>query len=125
MHRKFETARILVPGPVVETNDEAEIGIISLGSNDGAVQEARSRLAARRIATSYLRLRALPINESVRDFIRSYEKIFVVEANFDGQLHNILLSEEPTQATKLISLAKCDGLSLSARFISEGVAASI
>ncbi len=125
LHRKFETARILVPGPVVDTNDDAEIGIISLGSNDGAVQEARARLAARGIATSYLRLRALPINESVRDFIRSYEKIFVVEANFDGQLHNILTSEEPSQAGKLISLAKCDGLSLSARFISEGVAAGI
>ncbi|MBI3958942.1 MAG: 2-oxoacid:acceptor oxidoreductase subunit alpha, partial [Chloroflexi bacterium] len=125
LRRKFDTARTLAPRPVVDTNDDAEIGIISLGSNDGAVQEARARLAARGIATSYLRLRALPIGESVRDFIRSYEKVFVVEANFDGQLHNILTSEEPTQATKLISLAKCDGLSLSARFIAEGVAAGI
>lgn len=125
LRRKFDTARTLVPGPVVETNNDAEIGIISLGSNDGAVQEARARLAAQGIATSYLRLRALPISESVRGFIRSYEKVFVVEANFDGQLHNILISEEPTQATKLISLAKCDGLSLSARFIAEGISGAI
>ncbi len=125
LRRKFDTARTLVPGPIVDTNDDAEIGIISLGSNDGAVQEARSRLAAKGIATSYLRLRALPIGASVRDFIQSYEKVFVVEANFDGQLHNILTSEEPAQATKLISLAKCDGMPLSARFITESVAAGI
>lgn len=125
LRRKFDTARVLVPSPVVDTNDDAEIGIISLGSNDGAVQEARSRLAAQGIATSYLRLRALPIGESVRDFIHAYDKVFVVEANFDGQLRNILTSEEPAQATKLVSLAKCDGLSLSARFIAEGVAARI
>lgn len=125
LRRKFETARTLVPSPVVDTDNDAEIGIISLGSNDGAVQEARARLAAQGIATSYLRLRALPISESVRDFIRSYQKVFVVEANFDGQLHNILLSEEPTQATKLISVAKCDGLSLSARFIAESISGDL
>jgi len=125
LHRKFETARILVPQPIVELNEDAAVGIISLGSNDGAVQEARSRLAAQGIPTSYLRLRALPIGPSVRDFIHSHDKIVVVEANFDGQLHNILCSEEPAQAGKLVSLAKCDGLSLSARFITEGVAAAI
>lgn len=125
LRRKFETARTLVPGPVVDTNNDAEIGIISLGSNDGAVQEARARLAAQGIATSYLRLRALPISAGVRDFIHSYEKVFVVEANFDGQLHNILVGEEPAQAGKMHSLAKCDGLSLSARFIAEGVMAAI
>ena len=122
LHRKFETARTLVPSPVVDTDNEAEVGIISLGSNDGAVQEARDRLAAQGVATSYLRLRALPISASVRDFIHTYAKVFVVEANFDGQLHTILTSEEPAQATKLISLAKCDGMPLSARFIAEGVA---
>lgn len=125
LRRKFETARVLVPGPVVDTNDDAEVGIISLGSNDGAVQEARSRLAAQGVATSYLRLRALPIGASVRDFIHSYETVVVVENNFDGQLHSILTTEEPASATKLVSLCKCDGLPLSARFIAEGVAAAI
>ena len=125
LRRKFDTARILVPQPIVDLNEDASVGIISLGSNDGAVQEARSRLAANGVATSYLRLRALPIGPSVRDFIHSHDKIVVVEANFDGQLHNILISEEPAQAGKMISLAKCDGLSLSARFITEGVAAAI
>lgn len=121
LHRKFETARDMVPPPVIHEQEEASIGIISLGSNDAAVQEARARLGAAGQPTSYLRLRALPINDRVRRFIDSYEMIFVVEANYDGQLHKILTTEEPGQATKLRSLAKCNGLPLSARFIVEQI----
>ena len=121
LHRKFETARDMVPPPVIHEQEEASIGIISLGSNDAAVQEARARLVAAGQPTSYLRLRALPINDRVRGFIDSYEKIFVVEANYDGQLYKILTTEEPGQATKLRSIAKCNGLPLSARFIVEQI----
>lgn len=121
LHRKFETARDMVPPPVIHEQEEASIGIISLGSNDAAVQEARARLVAAGQPTSYLRLRALPINDRVRGFIDSYEMIFVVEANYDGQLYKILTTEEPGQATKLRSIAKCNGLPLSARFIVEQI----
>lgn len=121
LHRKFETARDMVPPPVIHEQEEASIGIISLGSNDAAVQEARARLVAAGQPTSYLRLRALPINDRVRHFIDSYEMIFVVEANYDGQLYKILTTEEPGQATKLRSIAKCNGLPLSARFIVEQI----
>ena len=121
LHRKFETARDMVPPPVIHEQEEASIGIISLGSNDAAVQEARARLVAAGQPTSYLRLRALPINDRVRHFIDSYEMIFVVEANYDGQLYKILTTEEPGQATKLHSIAKCNGLPLSARFIVEQI----
>jgi 2-oxoglutarate ferredoxin oxidoreductase subunit alpha len=125
LHRKFETARQLVPAPVIDEHPNARIGLLGFGSNDAAVQEARARLAAQGIDSSYLRLRALPISSSVRDFIHHHDLTFVVETNFDGQLHTILRSEEPAYADKLISLRKCDGLSLSARFISEGVLANI
>lgn len=121
LHRKFETARDMVPPPVIHEQKDASIGIISLGSNDAAVQEARARLVAAGQPTSYLRLRALPINDRVRGFIDSYEMIFVVEANYDGQLYKILTTEEPGQATKLRSIAKCNGLPLSARFIVEQI----
>lgn len=121
LHRKFETARDMVPPPVIHEQEDASIGIISLGSNDAAVQEARARLGAAGQPTSYLRLRALPINDRVRGFIDSYEMIFVVEANYDGQLYKILTTEEPGQATKLHSIAKCNGLPLSARFIVEQI----
>ncbi len=121
LKRKFETARQLAPKPIVDDVEGSEVGIISLGSNHEGVEEGRARLANAGLSTSYLRLRALPIDESVRSFIDRYRTIFVIEANSDGQLHSILTTEEPAQALKLISIAKCDGLPLSARFISEQI----
>lgn len=121
LRRKFDTARTLVPAPVVDEVAGARIGIISLGSNDPAVQEARSRLRSAGIETSYLRLLALPINEVVRTFSEKYDTIYVIENNFDGQLHNILVNEMPVHAAKLISTSKCDGLPLSARWITEQI----
>lgn len=118
---KFDTARTLVPKPVIDDVEEARVAIISLGSNDPAVQEARDRLRKAGVETSYLRLRALPISQTVCDFIASYDKVYVVENNFDGQLHKILLTETPEYAGRLASIAKCDGLSLSARFITESI----
>ena len=123
--RKFETARALVPEPEIIADDSANVGIISLGSNHPAILEARDRLAEEGIETNYLRLRALPIGQSVRDFIVDHEQIFVVESNQDGQLHNILLTEEPHASHKLVSLTKCDGLPLSARWIQSAVANQI
>ena len=121
LQRKFETARGMAPGPILDESEEAEIGVISLGSNHDGVEEARDLLALAGLATSYLRLRALPINETVRGFVDRHRTIFVVEANGDGQLHTILTTEEPGQALKLKSIAKCDGLPLSARFIVEQI----
>lgn len=123
LERKFNTARTLVPEPEIYADDEARIGIISLGSNHPAVMEARDRLQANNIASSYLRLRALPIGESVRNFIEKYETTYVIENNFDGQLRTILQVEMPESATKLIQISKCDGLPLSARFITEKIEA--
>ena len=121
LQRKFETARKLTPEPVLEEAVEAEIGLISLGSNNDGVEEARDGLAFAGLRTSYLRIRALPINDTVRGFIDHYPVIFVIEANGDGQLHTILTTEEPGHALKLKSIAKCDGLPLSARFIVEQI----
>jgi 2-oxoglutarate ferredoxin oxidoreductase subunit alpha len=119
--RKFETARELVPAPVVDINERASIGIVSVGTNDPAVQEARDLLKASGIQSSYLRLRALPINQSVRDFLHDYRRVFVVENNHEGQLQQILLSEEPICGGNLISVARCNGLPLTAEWIADAI----
>jgi 2-oxoglutarate ferredoxin oxidoreductase subunit alpha len=119
---KWETARRIVPAPIIDEVAGAEIAIISIGSNDPAVAEARARLEKAGVKTSYLRLRALPIGEAVSDFVARYAKVYVVENNFDGQLHTILSSELPQYATRLVKTSKCDGLPLSARWISEQIA---
>jgi 2-oxoglutarate/2-oxoacid ferredoxin oxidoreductase subunit alpha len=121
--RKFDTARDLVPAPIVDPQPGAKLGIISFGSNDPAVAEARATLSRQGIATSYLRLRALPINQTVRDFIRQHDVVMVVENNHDGQMHKILLAEEAACGPHLISLAMSDGLPLSAKWIANEISA--
>lgn len=122
LERKWDTARQYVPAPVVDEAADAKVAILSVGSNHPAIIEARSRLAKAGVQISYMRLRGLPINDDVRSFIARYDKVYVVENNFDGQLHTILTSELPEYATRLVKTSKCDGLPLSARWISEQIA---
>jgi 2-oxoglutarate ferredoxin oxidoreductase subunit alpha len=121
LYRKFETARQYVPAPIIDQVDGAKVGIISLGSNDPAIAEARDRLTASGVETSYLRLRALPLTASVKEFIAQHDRIFVVENNFDGQLFKILINAAPTSAPKMISAARCNGMPLSARWITDTI----
>ncbi len=117
--RKFETARQLLPAPVEDRVDGAEIGLIAFGSTDPAVVEARSRLAAKGVKTSYLRLRALPLNDSVESFVRAHERVYVVELNSDAQLTQLVRLDTPELAAKVFPLNHNDGLPLTARWIVE------
>jgi 2-oxoglutarate ferredoxin oxidoreductase subunit alpha len=121
LHRKFETTRHHVPAPVVDYDAARKIGIISYGSNDPAVCEARDRLAAEGIETNYLRLRALPLSPEVRDFVMNHERVYVIENNFDGQLCQILRIEVPEDTTHMRSLALGDGLPMTPKWIYENV----
>lgn len=119
--RKHETARTLVPAPVIHMTDGAAVGIISYGSNDPAIPEARDRLAARGVQTSYLRLRALPLEHTLVEFIKRHQRLYVVENNMDGQMHSLIHLHAPEHAARVVSIAKCDGLPLSARWITEAI----
>lgn len=120
--RKFETARKIVPGPIVDENPDASIGIIAYGTTLPAIDEARDRLEESGTETSFMRLRALPINASVREFVEQHDRVYVIELNRDGQMHSILSLEMPDIATKMISLAHLDGMPLTARWIVEAIA---
>lgn len=119
--RKWNTARGLVPAPVVDPVRGAEVGLIAYGSTDACVIEARDRLRARGIETSYLRLRALPLNDTTREFIAQHERIYVVDNNTDGQMASILRMEYPDLAPRIHSLAYSDGLPLSPRWLTGAV----
>ena len=120
LHRKHDTARTLVPQPVVD-GAGASIGIIAFGSTDPAIVEARDRLAAQGIATDYLRVRALPMNDAVRDFVAAHERTYVIELNYDGQLAQLVQLHAPDLAARVRSIAHCDGLPLTARFVTEAI----
>jgi 2-oxoglutarate/2-oxoacid ferredoxin oxidoreductase subunit alpha len=119
--RKHEYARTLVPPPVIDQVEDAEIGIIAYGSSDPSIAEARSMLAQKGVKTSYLRMRALPTTGEQRDFTERYQHVYVVENNFDGQMCRILQSEEPEHATRFRSISKCDGLPLTGRWIATSI----
>lgn len=121
LHRKHETARTLVPKPIVDLKPGAKVGIIAYGSADPSVVEARDSLRKQGIETSYLRLRALPLEETVREFSAKYDHVYVVELNFDAQMKQLLQLHMPEMATRFISVNKCDGLPLTAQFICENI----
>ncbi len=119
--KKHDQARTIVPGPVVELVEGAEVGIIAYGTTDPAVHEARHRLAAAGVPSSYLRLRALPLEGQLVEFIRQHQRVYVVENNLDGQMHGLIQLHTPADAGRLVSLATCDGLPLTAGWISAAV----
>jgi 2-oxoglutarate/2-oxoacid ferredoxin oxidoreductase subunit alpha len=120
--RKHDTARTLVPQPVLSEGEGARIGIIAYGSTDPAIGEARDRLRERGIETSYLRLRALPLGAPARAFVEQYDRIYVIEMNQDGQMHQLVQLHVPELAGKVHSIRNCSGLPMSARFVTEEIA---
>lgn len=123
LKRKFVTARQYMPKPVIESMDGAEVGIISFGSTEPAIEEARHFLLASGVKADFLRLRAIPFTHEVEEFIRNHQRVYVVEMNRDGQLNQILTIEYPTMATRLKSIAYIDGLPLTAKFVHQAILA--
>jgi 2-oxoglutarate ferredoxin oxidoreductase subunit alpha len=122
LSRKFDTARKLVPAPIVRTMPGATIGLIAYGSSDPAVEEARWELEHKKgIKTDYLRLRGLPISDEVRDFITKHPTIHLIEQNRDAQVASIIKLDMPEQATKIQSILHYSGLPIDAESIVEGV----
>ena len=123
--RKFDTARTLVPAPVIIREAQSRVGIIAFGSSHWAVQESRDQLRDEsQIETSYLRLRGYPFSPDVEDFIRQHERVYVVEQNRDGQMHSLLLMDiDPELAVRLRSVLHYNGLPIDARSVTDGIQA--
>jgi 2-oxoglutarate ferredoxin oxidoreductase subunit alpha len=123
---KFETARKLMPRPVLSPakSGKSEIGLIAFGSSDPAVEEARVKLVEDHATeVDYLRLRALPIDQEVRAFIDGHRVVYVVEQNRDAQCATILRMECPERATTIKSVLHYSGLPIDAESIVEQVMA--
>lgn len=117
IQKKFEQAKSLLPKAMLHGNGKTGVGFISYGSSDMAMPEAVDILAAAGITSDYFRIRALPFTNEVRDYIQAHEEIYVVEANRDGQMCELLRMKYPMTAGRINSIARCNGLSLSAEWI--------
>ncbi len=122
--RKFETAKALVPQPVVEqASPPARCGAIFHGSTSPAMAEAVDQLRGAGIAIDTLRVRAYPFPDSVRDFIEAHEQVFVVEQNRDAQLRLLLIDAFGTDPARLVAVLHYDGTPVTARFIAGAIQA--
>jgi len=121
--RKFDTARTIVPAPVVDRDATAKIGLIAFGSSHWAVEEARDQLREESgLRTSYLRLRAYPFTPAVDEFIRQHDRVYVVEQNRDAQMLSLLLMDGEAQfANRLRSVLHYNGLPIDARSVSDDI----
>jgi 2-oxoglutarate ferredoxin oxidoreductase subunit alpha len=120
--RKFNTARNITPQPILQSQEGADVAIIAYGSSDAPVQEARVRLEQEHgIKTDYLRIRALPASDAVRQFIIDHKHVIVVEQNRDAQMASILRSDYPDLAPRIDSLLHYNGLPLDAQTVVTGV----
>ncbi len=113
---KHETARQLVPESVLQRAAKpTSLGIVAYGSSDLPVREAIQKLTLNHgIDVDYLRIRALPATPSTLEFLRTHERVYVVEQNRDAQLATILRAEHPEVATRLRSVLHYNGLPLDA-----------
>jgi len=120
---KFEVMRQHVPAPVVRIADNAKIGFVAVGTSDYAVRESCDQLKNEYdIDASYLRLKAYPFTEQLTDFIRSHERVYVVDQNRDGQLLGLMrLEYDPELIAKLRSVRYYGGLPLDARTITDEI----
>jgi len=126
LRKKWLTAARLLPKSVIERSEtKTEIGIVSVGSGDAAVREARLRLAAQGIHTDYLRVRGFPFSDDVEPFLQSHRINFVVEQNRDAQLRSLLIMETGVEKTRLRSILHYNGMPIPASYVYDGVAAVI
>jgi 2-oxoglutarate ferredoxin oxidoreductase subunit alpha len=123
--RKWDTAKRLVPRAIIDATAGSDIGIVSLGSCDGAIHEAIDVLKAEGVCVNYMRVRALPFSEDVERFLAAHKLLFVVEQNRDAQFRSLLALETKVEKSKLLSLLHYDGLPISSSFIVEGVLAQV
>jgi 2-oxoglutarate/2-oxoacid ferredoxin oxidoreductase subunit alpha len=123
--RKFETAKSLVPAPVLEGAGNARVGILAFGSSHWAVMESRDQLLRESgFATDYLRVRAYPFTHELQSFIEQHDVVYVVEQNRDAQLLQLLKVDlDPTLLTRLRSVTHFNGLPLDARSVTDAVLA--
>jgi 2-oxoglutarate ferredoxin oxidoreductase subunit alpha len=119
---KIDNSRTQLPQPIIDYTAGKKVGIISYGSNDPAIEEARDALAAQGIETNYLRIRALPLSPSVREFLFNHEHVYVLENNHDGQMAQIIRMENAEDTTHMVSLALGDTLPMTASWIVNEIA---
>ena len=120
--RKFESAKDLVPRPLMANSDKpTRYGVIYYGSTAPAMDEANLTLKAAGKHLDLLRVRAFPFHHTVEDFIADHDFVFVVEQNRDAQLRSLVVNECGIDPARLVPILHYDGTPITARFIANAI----
>jgi len=121
--RKFETAKQMVPPPVIrQAKEKAKYGVIYYGSTSVAMEEAFASLSKEGMHLDLMRIRAFPFAEEVVEFINSHEQVFLIEQNRDAQMQKLIVNECAIDPARFISILHYDGAPITARFIHRAIA---
>ena len=116
--RKFESAKALVPGPVIERAAKpTPAAVVWIGSTGAPMAESLSVLEEQGIHLDRMRIRAFPFADAIAEFIAAHDHVFVVEQNRDAQLRMMLVNECGIAPDKLIPVLHYDGNPMTARYI--------
>ena len=120
--KKWETAKSYVPAPeITKAKENTDIGIIFFGTTRYSALEAMDLFEKEGIYLDTLRIKAVPFNQTVEDFIEAHEQVFVIEQNRDAQFRTVLINELDTDPRKLISVLNYDGMPITAHTIMEKI----
>ena len=120
--RKFETAKELVPRPVLaNAGKPTPYGVIYYGSTAPAMDEAIHMIEARGQALDRLRVRAFPFHSSVTSFVAEHDFVFIVEQNRDAQMRSLIVNECGIDPIRLVPVLQYDGTPITARFIARTI----
>ncbi|WP_405227176.1 2-oxoacid:acceptor oxidoreductase subunit alpha [Lentisalinibacter sediminis] len=114
---KWDTARELVPEPVIEYSKFNRTAVLTVGSGEAAVHEAVERLAEDGVKLNYCRVKAFPFGEAVHDFIAKHDRVYVVEQNRDAQLRSLLILDAGIDQKKLVPVLHYNGMPMHAGFV--------
>lgn len=124
--KKFDTAKALVPQPVIKKAKQATpFAAIYFGSTSPAMAEAIEVLQAEHTHLDTLRLRAFPFPDLVAEFIAEHQTVFIVEQNRDAQIRSLLINEFGIDPAKLVPILHYDGTPITARFIGRAISSAI
>lgn len=119
LKRKIDGAADAVPRPVIDRQDGATIGLVTIGGCDAAVREAVSVLRGRGMAVSLMRVRGFPFHADVAAFLSEHEQLLVIEQNRDAQLRSLLAIELGLARDRMTPVLDYGGLPLTAAFVIE------
>lgn len=113
--KKWETAKGYVPAPeFYQEENQSKQGLLFFGTTTYAALEAMDMLENEGIKMDSMRIKSLPFNKEVEDFIENHDEIFVIEQNRDAQFRSLIINELDTTPSKLISVLNYDGTPISA-----------